>query len=578
MRRPTILSTALLLLTGPSATMTAQGRGTPNPLPIPGRSVVATTLGIVAASQPLAANAGVQILERGGNAIDAAIAANATMGLVEPAMNGVGGDLFAIVYEAKTHKLYGLNSGGWAPTGLTPAFLAAKGITRMPNAGIYAVTVPGAVAGWDALRTRFGTKPFSELLAPAIWYADHGFPVTEVIAAEWGTSAVQRKLAAEPNAKATYTIQGHPPKFGEMFRNPDLAQTLRRIADHGRDGFYAGATADAILRISNEKGGTITAADLRDFQPEWVDPISTTYRGWTVYELPPNSQGIAALMMLNIMERFPLSDFGFHSAKSMHVMIEAKKLAYADMLRYVGDPRFARVPVAQLLDKKTGEHRASAIEMTKANCDVPPTEIAGITDSHGGDTIYLTVIDQDGNIVSLIQSLYSAFGSGLVPPGTGFMLHNRGALFTLEPDRPNTLAPRKRPLHTIIPAFMEKDGVRLGFGIMGGWNQSQAHAQFVSNIADYGMTIQQALEAGRFTKGTFAGCDVEVESLVPTSVRDSLQAMGHDVRLVPPRSGTFGWGQAVMSTSDGVHYGASEPRHDGAAIPQGPPAFGPRKP
>jgi gamma-glutamyltranspeptidase/glutathione hydrolase len=540
------------------------------PLPIPGRSMVLTKLGIVAASQPLAAKAGVQILERGGNAVDAAIAANATMGLVEPHMNGIGGDLFAIVYEAKTGKLYGLNSGGWAPTGLTPAFLAAKGLTRMPNRGIYSVTVPGAVAGWDALRVKFGTKRFSELLAPAIYYAEEGFPVTEVIAREW---AADSRSMSQPNAKATYLIDGRPPKEGEVFRNPDLAKSLRRVAEKGRDGFYSGPTAEAILALSKAEGGTFTATDFTEFQPEWQDPIKTTYRGWTVYEMPPNGQGIAALMMLNIMERYPLAEWGFHSTKALHVMIEAKKLAYADMLRYVGDPRFSQVPVAQLLDKATAEKRATLIDPAKAQCDVSPLQIAGLTDSHGGDTIYLTVIDKDGNIVSLIQSDYSGFGSGLVAPGTGFVLHNRGALFSLDSNRPNTLAPRKRPLHTIIPGFMEKDGVRIGFGIMGGWNQSQAHAQFVANIADYGMTLQQALEAGRFTKGSFQGCDVQIEALVPAVVRDSLRVLGHDVRLVAPRSGTFGWGQAVMSLPNGVHYGASEPRHDGAAIPQGAPVF-----
>jgi gamma-glutamyltranspeptidase/glutathione hydrolase len=563
----------IALALGPvgSAAVSAQSSGAGNPLPIPGRSVVATTLGIVSASQPLAAKAGAQILERGGNAIDAAIAANAAIGLVEPHMNGIGGDLFAIVYEARTGKVHGLNASGWAPTGLTPELLATRQITRMPNAGIYAVTVPGAVAGWDALRSRFGTMPFSELLAPAIWYAEHGFPVSEVIADEW--RGALRKLSAEPNAKATFLIDGRTPRAGEVFRNADLARTLRGITQRGRDGFYTGATAEAILTLSREKGGTMTAADLREFQAEWVDPISTTYRGWTVYEIPPNSQGIAALMMLNIMERYPLKEWGFHSVNALHVMIEAKKLAYADMLRYVADPRFARVPVKEMLDKTRAEGRAATIEMTKAHCDVPAAEITGLTDAHGGDTIYLTVVDQHGNIVSLIQSLYSSFGSGLVPAGTGLMLHNRGALFTLEPNRPNTLAPRKRPLHTIIPAFMERDGVRIGFGIMGGWNQSQAHAQFVANIADYGMTIQQALEAGRFTKGSFDGCDVQVEVLVPPAVRDSLKALGHDVRPVRQRSGTFGWGQVVMSSPDGVHFGASEPRHDGAAIPQGAPAF-----
>jgi gamma-glutamyltranspeptidase/glutathione hydrolase len=545
-------------------------------LPIPGRSIVATRLGIVAASQPLAAKAGVQILERGGNAVDAAIAANAVLGLVEPHMNGVGGDLFAIVYEARTGKLHGVNASGWAPTGLTPELLASKQLTRMPNNGIYSVTVPGAVAGWDLLRATFGTKPFSELLAPAIWYAEQGFPVTEIIAGEW---ADQRgKLAATPNASATYLPGGQPPRFGEIFRNPDLAQTLRRIAERGRDGFYTGPTAEAILGLSRELAGTMTASDLSEFRAEWQEPIRTTYRGWTVYELPPNGQGIAALLMLNLMERFPLGTWGFHTSRALHVMIEAKKLAYADMLRYVGDPRFSNIPVERLLDKGVAEQRAALIDMGRAQCNALPVELAGFEGLDGGDTIYLTVVDKDGNIVSLIQSIYSAFGSGLVPKGAGFALHNRGALFTLQPGQPNTLAPRKRPLHTIIPAFMEKDGVRIGFGIMGGWNQSQAHAQFVANIADYGMTIQQALEAGRFTKGSFQGCDVNVEALVSASTRDALKALGHEVQVVPPRSGTFGWGQVVMSTPGGVHFAASEPRHDGAAIPQGAPAFPPPPP
>ncbi|HEX7122641.1 MAG TPA: gamma-glutamyltransferase [Gemmatimonadaceae bacterium] len=576
MSRSTILLLSLAVLAVTPARSKSQQRESGNPLPVPGRSVITTRLGIVAASQPLAAMAGVQILERGGNAIDAAIAANAVLGLVEPHMNGMGGDLFAIVYEASTGKLYGLNSSGWAPTGLTPEFLASKGQQRMPNSGIWSVTVPGTVAGWDALRSRFGTRSFAEILAPAIWYAENGFPVTEVIAREWAGS--RRKLAAEPNAAKTYMPGGAPPKFGQVFRNPDLAASLRRVAEHGRDGFYRGPTAEAILALSREKGGTMTAADLIEFQPEWVEPIKTTYRGWTVYEIPPNSQGIAALMMLNIMERYPLGEWGFHSTRALHTMIEAKKLAYADMLQFVGDPRLSTIPVEQLLSRDFAAKRAALIDHSKAACRVLPAELGELGDAHGGDTIYLTVIDQYGNIVSLIQSIYSSFGSGLVPDGAGFALHNRGALFTLQPGRPNTLAPRKRPLHTIIPAFMEKDGVRIGFGIMGGWNQSQAHAQFVSNIADYGMTIQQALEAGRFTKGSFNGCDVSIEALVPAAVRDSLTALGHEIRLIPPRSGTFGWGQVVMSTPDGVHYGASEPRHDGAAIPQGAPAFSSARP
>jgi gamma-glutamyltranspeptidase/glutathione hydrolase len=321
----------------------------------------------------------------------------------------------------------------------------------------------------------------------------------------------------------------------------------------------------------------MTGADLREYAPEWVEPIATTYRGWTVWELPPNTQGIAALSMLNLMEQFPLGDYGFHSAKALHVMIEAKKLAYADMIRYVADPRFAATPVAEMLSKEHARARARLIDPRRANCRVEPSELAGLTTAEGRDTIYLSVIDRQGNIVSLIQSIYSSFGSGLVPPGTGFMLHNRGALFTLEQGHPNLLAPRKRPLHTIIPAFMQKGDLRIGFGLMGGFNQAQAHAQFVANVADYGMDIQRALEAGRFTKGSFAGCDVEIEALVPETVRNELGALGHELTLVPPRSGVFGWGQAVMSDGAGVHFGASEPRHDGAAIPEAPPVFEPRE-
>ena len=422
------------------------------------------------------------------------------------------------------------------------------------------------------MRSRFGTKPFSELLAPAIYYAEHGFPLSETIANGWANSA--KRHAEHPNSKKTYLVDGvRAPRAGEVFKNPDLAGSLRLIAERGRDGYYTGKTAEAILQISREQGGTFTAADLSEFEPEWVTPIKTSYRGWNVYEVGPQTQGISALMMLNLMEQYPLADYGFHSARALHVMIEAKKLAYADMLKYVGDPKFSTIPVDALLSKPRAAERARLIDHERATCHVEPARLAGITDAQGNDTIYMSVIDQDGNIVSLIQSNYSGFGSGLVPPNTGFMLQNRGGLFSLEKGQPNTLAPRKRPLHTIIPAFMEKGDVKIGFGIMGGWNQGQAHAQFVSNIADYGFTIQQALEAGRFTKGTFDGCDVSIEALVPDAARNELTAKGHEVRVVRPRTGTFGYGQAVMSLPGGVHMGASEPRHDGAAIPQAPPVF-----
>lgn len=569
-RRPVVA--ALLAVCVAIARPAEAQRGLPQmpahgqPLPIAERSMVITRYGIVAASQPLAARAGVSMLEQGGNAVDAAIAANAANGLMEPAMNGVGGDLFAIVYIAKTGKLYGLNASGWAPSGLTPALLEARGIRRIPLRGIYGVTVPGAVAGWQALHDRFGTLPFSTLLAPAIAYAREGFPVTQVIAETW--AEYKRALDATPEAKRTYEIDGHTPREGEIFRNAGLAETLSRIAEHGRDGFYRGPTAQAILATERQYDGTMTAADLADFQPEWVTPLHVNYRGWTVYELPPNSQGIGALMMLQIMSHFPMSDYGFHSTMSLHVTMEAKQLAYADVLRYVGDPKLAHVPVDQMLDPAHAAARAAMIGPDKAVCSEPPSDFSSITGKKGGDTIYLTVIDRDGNIVSLIQSNYEEFGSGLVPPGAGFVLQDRGTLFTLQPGMANTLAPHKRPLHTIIPGFMEKDSVRIGFGIMGGWNQAQAHAQFVSDIADYGMTIQQALAAGRFTKPGFSGCDFDIESRIPQAVRDSLSAMGYQLTLYGPRTGHFGWGQAVLGTAGGVHYGASDPRHDGEAVPQ----------
>ncbi len=539
--------------------------------PVVGRSHVITRLGIVATSQPLAARAGVQILERGGNAIDAAIATNAAMGLMEPTGNGIGGDLFAIVYEAKTGKLFGLNSSGWAASGLTPELLRSRGEKTMPARGPYTVTVPGTVAGWAALHDRFARLPLSDLLAPAIYYARNGFPVAEVTSRGWAASV--KLLSASPNAARTYLVDGRAPKAGEIFRNPDLARSLELIAKGGRDAYYKGPIAESIVRAIRAAGGTMTAADLAEFQPEWVEPLHTKYRGWTVSELPPQGQGIAALMMLDLMSQFPLREYGFQSARALHVMIEAKKLAYADLIRYVGDPRSGPVPVAAMLDKAHAAQRATAIDLNRAHCHVEPSVLDGITTASGNDTIYLTTIDRDGNMVSLIQSNYSGFGSGIVPDGAGFMLQNRGALFTLEPNQPNTLAPRKRPLHTIIPAFMEKDGVRISFGIMGGWNQAQAHAQFVSDIADFDLTPQEALEAGRFTKDTFEGCDLQIESRVPESTRQALAALGHVLKVEPPRTGEFGWGQAIMALPSGVHYGASEPRHDGEAIPEAPDVF-----
>jgi gamma-glutamyltranspeptidase / glutathione hydrolase len=529
-----------------------------------GRSMVVSRGGIVAAENPLAAQAGAMVLAHGGNAIDAIVATNAVMGVVEPMMNGMGGDLFAIVYIAKTGKLYGLNASGWAPAKLSIASLKAKGVTQMPEFGIDTVTVPGVVDGWSKLLSRFGTRKLSDVLAPAIAYARDGFPVAEWDAAYWRDAEVA--LRADAGLSRTYLIDGHTPRVGEVFRNPDLARSLELVARGGRDAFYRGPVAAEIVDLSRKLGGAMTAEDLADYSSEWVQPISTTYHGWTVYELPPNGQGIAALMMLNIMERFPLTRYGYHSADALHVMIEAKKLAYADLLRYVGDPRFSHVPVAAMLSKRYAAARAALISMTRANCNVAPGKPTLATT---GDTTYLTAVDSQGNMVSLIQSNYQEFGSRLVADHAGFVLQDRGALFNLDPSSPDALAGHKRPLHTIIPGFMQRGDDRIAFGIMGGYNQAQAHAQFVSNVVDYGLDLQAAMEAPRFTKMTFNGCDVMMEDRIPEDVRKALAARGHAIELHGDYSEEMGGGQAVMRDLEtGVNYGASDPRKDGEAIPE----------
>jgi len=531
------------------------------------RSMVISQGGIVAAESPLAAQAGANVLAHGGGAVDAAVATNAVMGVVEPMMNGIGGDLFAIVYEAKTGKLYGLNASGWAPAKLTIEFLNGKGIEGMPLYGIHSVTVPGTVDGWSKLLSRFGNKTLPEVLAPAIHYAREGFPVPEWDAQYW---QFEERQQPDKNATATFLVDGKGPKLGDIFRNPDLAHSLELIAQGGRDAFYKGEIARGIVAYSSTLGGTMSAADFADYSSEWVEPISTKYRDWTVYEIPPNGQGIAALEMLNILEGFPLARYGHHSPDQLHVMIEAKKLAYADLLRYVADQRVRPVPVLGMLSKEYAARRAKLVDMAKANCDVAPGEPEFPTI---GDTTYLSVVDRDGNMVSLIQSNFSGFGSGLVADGTGFALQNRGALFSVDAASPNALAGHKRPLHTIIPALMSRGDERIAFGIMGGFNQAQAHAQFVSNVADFGMNIQAALETARFTKPTFAGCDVALEDRIPADVRRTLEGRGHQIRVLAHFSPRVGGGQAVRRDfSTGVNYGASDPRKDGAAIPE-PPAI-----
>ncbi len=477
-------------------------------------------------------------------------------------MNGIGGDLFLIYWDAKTGKLYGLNASGWAPRKLTIDFLAQHGITAMPHEGIHTVTVPGAVEGWSQAHKRFGRLPWKDLFTPAIYYAEHGYAVPEIIHEYWLED--EPKLRKTDESRRLFLPNGKVPDLGEKFSNPDVAKALRLIADQGRDAFYKGEIAQAIVRTSSAFGGTMQLEDLNEFSAEWVEPISIDYRGWKVYELPPNVQGMAALEMLNIMEQFQPEKDGPKGTAEVHKRIVAMKLAYADLYRYNADPRFAKVPVMGLLDKKYAAQRAAKIDPNKANCD------PGAGNPPASDTTYLAAVDKEGNIASLIQSNYSGFGSGIVVNGFGFALQNRGALFSLDRSHPNALQPRKRPFHTIIPAFMERGDVHIGFGIMGGANQPLAHAQFVSNFIDYGMNIQAALEAPRFTvNSNQVTCDVVIESRVPPDVLQTLRQKGHNLIVRAEYTARMGRGQAVMHNSKtGMNSAASDPRADGAAEPE----------
>jgi gamma-glutamyltranspeptidase/glutathione hydrolase len=528
-----------------------------------GRSMVVTNYGIVATTSVLASAAGARVLEQGGSAVDAGIAANAVLGVTEPMMNGIGGDLFAIYWEAKTGKLYGLNASGWAPQGLTIEHLEAKGLHAMPQEGIDSVTVPGAVDGWTKLHDRFGKLAWSELFQPAIFYAKHGFAVPEMAHAYWETAAPQ--LMKYPESRRVYLPGDQAPGLGQMFRNPDLAGALTLIAQQGEAAYYKGDIARAILTTSSELGGTMTAEDLGTYSAEWVEPISTQYRDWTVYELPPNGDGMAALEMLNIMDTFKPSPDGPSSTAELHTRIEAMKLAYADVLAYDGDPRFSKIPVAQLLSKDYAAKRAALIDPAKANCQVAPGALPR------SDTTYLSVVDREGNILSLIQSNYQEFGSDVTVKGMGFALQDRGGLFSVDRKSPDALAGHKRPFHTIIPAFMQKGDQHIGFGIMGGMNQPLAHAQFVSNVVDYHMNVQAAMEAPRFTVSSKLGCHILIESRVGPQSVSQLTSMGHVLDVRKEYSSTMGRGQAVLhDSSTQVNYGASEPRADGAAIPEAP--------
>jgi gamma-glutamyltranspeptidase/glutathione hydrolase len=533
------------------------------------RSMVISPYGVVASSQVQASQAGAQILSRGGSAVDAAIATNAVLGVMEPDMNGIGGDLFAIYWDAKTGKLYGLNASGWAPKALTIDYMKSKSLTQMPDSGIDTVTVPGAVEGWNKFHERFGRMAWKDLFTPAIFYAENGFPVQELIAMDW-KAAARAKLKNDPQTRRVFLVHEEAPQMGEVFRNPDLAKTLRLLAAGGPREFYAGEIAKAILSTSHALGGTMTVEDLGDFSAEWVEPISTTYRGWKVYELPPNGQGMAALEMLNILEQFPPAKAGPLSAEELHKKIEVMKLAYADLARYNADPRFAKVPLAGLISKEYAKQRGQLINPQKANCDTeagrPPAS----------DTTYLTTVDREGNIVSLIQSNFSSFGSGITVRGMGFLLQNRGALFMLDPAKPDALAGHKRPFHTIIPAFMERGDDHIGFGIMGGANQPLAHAQFVSNVVDYGMNLQAAMETARFTvRSNFnIDCKILIEDRVPAEVRQQLTNLGHELDVRGDFSLYMGRGQAIdHNTKTGLNFAASDARTDGSAEPELPPGL-----
>ena len=517
------------------------------------RSMVITRQGIVATSHTLASQAGAQILARGGSAIDAAIAANAVLAVTEPMMCGIGGDLFVLYWEAKTGKLTGLNASGWAPKTLTPEYLSSKGLKAIPRDGIHSVSVPGCVDGWSKMHAKFGRLPWRDLFAAATYYAAEGYPVPELIQTAW------RNYETVP----FFLPQGKPPAVGDIFVNREMARAMKLLAEQGRDTFYKGEIAKAILATSARLGGAMTAADLAEFSSEWVEPVSVDYRGWKVFQLPPNGQGMAALQMLNILENFPPASQGQNSTEDLHRKIEAMKLAYADLYRYVADTRFVPVPLKELLSKPYAAKRARLIDAAKANCEVKPGE------PMSGDTTYLTVVDREGNIASWIQSIAAAWGSRVLVDDMGFLLHNRGSGFSLDPKHPNFLAGRKRPFHTIIPAFMEKDDVHIGFGIMGGANQPLAHAQFASNFIDFGMNLQEALEAPRFTTRARSGCTVLVETRIPQRVLQELSAKGHQLDLRKEHSMLMGRGQAILHNSrTNVNYGASDSRADGAAVPQ----------
>jgi gamma-glutamyltranspeptidase/glutathione hydrolase len=544
------------------------GYDRPGPDPHASRSVTIAKHGMVATSHPLAVLAGIDMLRQGGNAVDAAIAANAVLGVVEPMSCGIGGDLFAIVWDAKSQKLYGLNASGRSPAKLNRRVFAERGLEQIPEEGPLSWSVPGCVDGWDELRRKFGKLTLAQSLAPAIQHAEEGFPVSQVIASYW--RGAERALRQYPESAATFLINGSAPREGDVFRNPNLAKSYRAIAAQGRDAFYRGPIAQEIVSYSESHGGFFSLPDFAEHGSEWVEPVSTNYRGYDVWELPPNGQGIAALQMLNILEGYDLKSMGPGSADYLHLFIEAKKLAYADRARFYADPAGQQLPIAELISKPYAAKRRALIDMTKALDNVPH----GDPKLAHADTVYLTVVDKDRNGCSLIQSNYFGFGSKMVPGNLGFALQNRGALFALDDAHPNRLEPRKRPFHTIIPALVTKDGRPVFcFGVMGGDMQPQGHVQVLVNIIDFGMNVQQAGDAARVQhlgSATPTGLpargsgSVALESGIRREVREALAQRGH--RLVPGQGGFGGYQGIWIDWDRGVLMGATEARKDGCAL------------
>ncbi len=527
------------------------------------RSEVIGQHGMVATSHPLATQIGIDVLKKGGTAIDAAIAANIALGLMEPTGSGIGGDLFAIVWDAEEQKLFGLNASGPAPQSISLDYFKQQKLAKIPPFGPLPVTVPGAVDGWVKLHEKFGNQSFASLFEPTIGYAKKGHPVTETIAYYLDRS--KEIFKQYPNFSDVWMKDGETTGKGDIFKNPQLANTLEIIAEKGRAGFYEGEVAKTIADFIQAQGGFLTYEDLANFNSEWVEPVSTNYRGYDVWELPPNGQGMVALQILNILENFDVKKMGLFSSEYVHLFTEAKKLAFADRAKHYADPNFSKIPIEQLVSKSYAKERAALIDLAKA----AQVDESGIP--NGGDTIYLTAADQFGNMISLIQSNYRGMGSGMVPPGLGFMLQDRGELFSLEEDHANVIEGGKRPFHTIIPAFVTKDNKPyLSFGVMGGATQPQAHAQIIINLIDFGYNLQEAGDAPRLVHSGSSqptdeimldGGSLSLETGFGTAIEEALKEKGHKLQY---QKGIFGGYQAIM-IKDGVYFGASESRKDGQA-------------